>query len=215
MRRLQDETARVEECLLEATALESLLRVFCKTRNATFEALLEPFHKVRSGSSPSRDEMLIRTVFLQLLRTSPAVSTRLATSSSFFKRIVDRLSRDAAGGKAVVRLNILRITKTVFDALPLAHRDKVVKILLVPVNQLAEGDPAILVKELAKDLKKEFAKVRDEGKRSLQRRVSRRAASEGGGVLTTPSSSAGAEISAAPPGGAGSSRRGNLFGRAG
>lgn len=44
--RLQDETARVEDCLLEPAALESLLRVFCKTKTTTFENLLEPFQKV-------------------------------------------------------------------------------------------------------------------------------------------------------------------------
>ncbi|ORY78918.1 hypothetical protein BCR35DRAFT_325387 [Leucosporidium creatinivorum] len=188
---LQDETARVEDCLLEATALESLLRVFCKTKSATFESLLEPFHK--------------------LLRTSPAVSIRLASSSTFFKRIIDRLTRTSISGKAVTRLNLLRITKTVFDALPLSQRDKVVKILLLPVGRLAEEDPAILVKELAKELKREFGRVREGGRREVQKRVLRRAASEGGAV-----GGGGGSVGGVPPspGGVGSARRqGNMFGR--
>nr|CRX79037.1 hypothetical protein ls5930a1_00083 [Leucosporidium scottii] len=188
---LQDETARVEDCLLEATALESLLRVFCKTKSATFESLLEPFHK--------------------LLRTSPAVSIRLASSSSFFRRIIDRLTRTSISGKAVTRLNLLRITKTVFDALPLSQRDKVVKILLLPVGRLAEEDPAILVKELAKELKREFGRVREGGRREVQKRVLRRAASEGGAVPSGGAVPGGIPLS---PGGAGSVRRqGNMFGR--
>ena len=46
--RLQDELARVEDCLLEPSAVESLVQLFCKTKSAVFETMLEPFHKVGS-----------------------------------------------------------------------------------------------------------------------------------------------------------------------
>ncbi|KAK4699243.1 hypothetical protein P7C70_g7019, partial [Phenoliferia sp. Uapishka_3] len=130
---LQDETSRVEDCLLEGTAVDALLRAFCRSKSTTFENFLEPFHK--------------------LLRTSSAVASKLAVQPAFFKRIIDRLSR---GGKAVVRLNLLRITKTVFDSLS-DRREKVIKIpnLVATVSALAQDDPAILVKEMAKELTKE------------------------------------------------------------
>jgi len=44
--RLQDELARVEDCLLEPQAVESLVQLFCKSKSAVFELMLEPYHKV-------------------------------------------------------------------------------------------------------------------------------------------------------------------------
>ncbi|KAL8290145.1 hypothetical protein RQP46_003084 [Phenoliferia psychrophenolica] len=184
---LQDETSRVEDCLLEPTAVDALLRAFCRSKSTTFENLLEPFHK--------------------LLRTSTAVASKLAVQSAFFKRIIDRLSR---GGKAVVRLNLLRITKTVFDSLS-DRREKVIKIpnLVTTVAALAQDDPAILVKEMAKELSKEFVRTRDEAgnaaKRSLVSRVLRRTQSGEG-----PSSSASEGRSPSSS----LRRSGTLFGRA-
>lgn len=104
-----------------------------------------------------------------------------------------------------------------FDALPLSQRDKVGKMLLNRVGRLADEDPAILVKELAKELRREFGRVRDEGKRSVQKRVIRRAASEGGGGGGSNGLAAiagGAATASSAGRGAGVSRRGNLFGRA-
>ena len=45
--RLQDEPARVGQCLLEQTAIDSLVRLFCRTKSTVFDNLLEPLHKVR------------------------------------------------------------------------------------------------------------------------------------------------------------------------
>ncbi|GAA5906712.1 hypothetical protein JCM6882_003280 [Rhodosporidiobolus microsporus] len=158
---LQDEPGRVEDCLLDATAVEALVRLFCKTKATVFDNLLEPLHKI--------------------LRTSPALASRLAVQSGFLKRIIERLER---ASKAVVRLNLLRITKTVFDALTdRRDRDKAVKVLAGPVGRLAEEDKAVLSRQLAKSLAAEFTATREETKRSLERKAMRRAASESGTPL--------------------------------
>ncbi|KAI5479767.1 STE/STE11/cdc15 protein kinase [Pseudohyphozyma bogoriensis] len=191
---LQDETARVEDHLLEPVALDLLLRVFCRAKTTAFENMLEPFHK--------------------LLRTSTSVSAKLAVQPPFFKRIIDRLGR---GGKAVVRLNLLRITKTVFDSLS-DRRDKVVKVphLFTTVSKLASDDPAVLVKELATKLQSEFAATREEAghatKRNLVSRVFRRS-------FSGPSPGSGSPGKFGSPGKESSKpstlrRSGTLFGRA-
>ncbi|GAA5892422.1 hypothetical protein JCM5296_003594 [Sporobolomyces johnsonii] len=163
---LQDEPARVEDCLLEPAAVESLVRLFCKTKSTTFENLLEPFHKI--------------------LRASPTVASRLATQSGFVKRITERLATFPSK-KAVVRLNLLRITKTIFDSLlDRRDKDKVVMILAAPVAKLAQEDKAVLSRQLAKALASEFAAVKDEAKRSLAKRATRRGASEGATPVGSP-----------------------------
>ncbi|GAA6044474.1 hypothetical protein JCM8097_000899, partial [Rhodosporidiobolus ruineniae] len=165
---LQDEPTRVEECLLQPLAIEALVRLFCKTRATVFDNLLEPLHKI--------------------LRASSSLASRLAVQSGFLKRIVERLER---ASKAVVRLNLLRITKTVFDALSdRRDRDKAVKVLAGPVGRLAEEDKAVLSRQLAKSLAAEFTATREETKRSLERRAMRRAASESGTPLVALASSA-------------------------
>ncbi|GAA5871422.1 hypothetical protein JCM8547_002661 [Rhodosporidiobolus lusitaniae] len=158
---LQDEPTRIEDCLLEPVAVESLVRLFCKTKATVFDNLLEPLHKI--------------------LRTSSTLASRLATQSGFLKRIVERLER---ASKAVVRLNLLRITKTVFDALrDRRDRDKAVKVLAGPVGRLAEEDKAVLSRQLAKSLAAEFTATKEETKRSLERKAMRRGVSESGTPL--------------------------------
>ncbi|KAM0746355.1 kinase-like protein [Meredithblackwellia eburnea MCA 4105] len=192
---LLDETSRVEDFLVEQTALDGLLRTFCRTRTTTFESLLEPF--------------------LKLLRTSTVIASKLGVQSAFWRRIIDRLTR---GGKAVVRLNLLRITKTVFDSLA-DRRDKVVRIphLATTVAALAEEDPAILVKELAKELNREFIRTRDDAgnasKRNLVSRVLRRTQS---GSSPPPSPGVRSRQTSLSTGAAAPTprRSGTLFGRA-
>ncbi|GAA5841123.1 hypothetical protein JCM11251_008023 [Rhodosporidiobolus azoricus] len=158
---LQDEPGRVEDCLLGPASVEALVRLFCKTKATVFDNLLEPLHKI--------------------LRTSATLASRLAVQSGFLKRIIERLER---ASKAVVRLNLLRITKTVFDALTdRRDRDKAVKVLAGPVSRLAEEDKAVLSRQLAKSLAAEFTATREETKRSLERRAMRRVASESGTPL--------------------------------
>ncbi|BGP47541.1 Protein kinase of the Mitotic Exit Network [Rhodotorula kratochvilovae] len=154
---LQDETTRVEECLLEQSAIDALVRLFCKTKSTVFENLLEPLHKI--------------------LRTSPVLAAKLAVQSGFIKRLVERLER---ASHALVRLNLLRITKTVFDALQhdRRDRDKAVRILAGPVVRLASEDKAVLSRQLAKSLAAEFAATKEETRRLLASRSVRRSVSE-------------------------------------
>ncbi|GAA6058273.1 hypothetical protein JCM3770_004335 [Rhodotorula araucariae] len=154
---LQDETTRVEECLFAQSAIDALARLFCKTKSTVFENLLEPLHKI--------------------LRTSPALAAKLAVQSGFIKRLVERLER---ASHALVRLNLLRITKTVFDALQhdRRDRDKAVRILAAPVARLASEDKAVLSRQLAKSLAAEFAATKEETRRLLASRTARRTVSE-------------------------------------
>lgn len=95
----------------------------------------------------------------QILRISTSLTIRLASHPSFFKRIVDQLAR---GGKAVTRLNLLKILKSSLEALGTTKNnrlaggfqnyDQLVKV----VGGIAEADQAILVRQLAKELGKEL-----------------------------------------------------------
>lgn len=85
------------------------------------------------------------------------------------------------GGKAIVRLNLLRVTKTVFESLP-DRKDKLIRVplLVSTITTLSKDDPAVLVKELAKELVSAFEKAREEStlaassRRSLVNRNSAR-----------------------------------------
>jgi hypothetical protein len=45
--RLQDETAKVEDALLEESSVEAIQRTFSRAKSASFENILEPLLKVR------------------------------------------------------------------------------------------------------------------------------------------------------------------------
>lgn len=70
-----------------------------------------------------------------------------------FRRLLERLSSHS---KAVVRLNLLKLVKTLFEAS--STPSKVIKQpnLVSTVNRLVEDDPSLLVKDLAKGLLKDF-----------------------------------------------------------
>ncbi|GAA5991926.1 hypothetical protein JCM10908_002274 [Rhodotorula pacifica] len=148
---LQEETTRVEACLLEPPAVEALVRVVCKTRTAVFENLVEALHK--------------------LARCSTALAAQLAIQPGFMKRMVERIERSS---RAVIRLGLLRLAKTLFDSLTRRprDRDKAVQILSSPVKRLAEQeDGPVLVRELAKTLQDEFRLEREEQRRGFLRRA--------------------------------------------
>ncbi len=88
---LQDETARVDEVLVQPTSVDALLCVFATSKANSFENLLEPFVKV--------------------CRLSGGIVTSMARNTLFVKRLLERLSHP----KAVVRLNLLRLTKMMCD----------------------------------------------------------------------------------------------------
>ena len=94
---------------------------------------------------------------LQILRISSSLTIRLASHPSFFKRIIDRLAR---GGKAVTRLNLLKILKTSLESLAMTklkrEQSENHEQLILVVGQIAEADQAILVRQLAKELAKDL-----------------------------------------------------------
>jgi hypothetical protein len=130
-RRLQDETSRVEDELTKPECVDALLRCFVTAKANSFENLLDPF--------------------LKITRLSASVAISIAKSSAFFKRIIDRLGHNS---KAVVRLNLLRILRTVCEVHP--NRAMLVERygLLGVVERLSRGggDGAVLVRELAKEI---------------------------------------------------------------
>ncbi|KAI0718192.1 kinase-like protein [Cerioporus squamosus] len=124
---LQDETARIEDELMKPESLDALLRCFVQAKANSFENLLEPF--------------------LKIFRISNNVAIGVA-KSQFFKRLIDKLS----SSKAVVRLNLLRILRTVCDVHPnravLVERYGIYDI----VAKLSKEDVAVLVRELAREI---------------------------------------------------------------
>lgn len=126
-RRLQDETARVEDQLLKPETLEVLLKCFVSAKANSFEGLLDPF--------------------LKICRLSANIAIGIA-KPQFFRRVVDRLGHS----KALVRLNLLRIVKTVCDVHPnraiLVERHGIYEI----VAKLSKEDGAVLVRELAREI---------------------------------------------------------------
>lgn len=128
---LQDETARIEDGLLRQDAIDSLLKCFVSSKSNSFENLLDPF--------------------LKIIRLSTPVTIAITKSSAFFKRIIDRLGLNS---RAVVRLNLLRILRSVCEVHP--NRAMLVERygLLGVVEKLSKGggDGAVLVRELAREI---------------------------------------------------------------
>lgn len=126
--RLQDETAKIEDELLKPASLDALLKCFVSAKAVSFENLLDPF--------------------LKICRSSNLITLGVA-KSQFFKRIIDRLNNNS---KAVVRLNLLRILRTVCDAHPnravLVERFGIYDIVV----KLSKEDGAVLVRELAREI---------------------------------------------------------------
>jgi hypothetical protein len=127
---LQEETAKVEENLLyNETFTEAIVRAFNTSKANAFENILEPLQN--------------------LLRLSPAVAQTLARPD-LFARVLQKLSHN----KAVIRLNLLRIIRSICDAsdgqggLIRQHG------LFHAIQRLAETDSAVLVRNMASELLK-------------------------------------------------------------
>ncbi|KAJ7758429.1 hypothetical protein B0H14DRAFT_3598399 [Mycena olivaceomarginata] len=135
---LQDETARVEDELTKPPSVAALLKCFVTAKANSFENLLDPFLKITRLSSP--------------------LTIAISRSPPFFKRIVERLAPAGGSGhskeKAVVRLNLLRVLRTVCEVHP--NRAMLVERygLLGVVEGLSRGggDGAVLVRELAREI---------------------------------------------------------------
>lgn len=128
---LQDDTARVEDQLTRPESVDTLLRCFVTAKANSFENLLDPF--------------------LKITRLSVPITISITKSSAFFKRIIDRLGHNS---KAVVRLNLLKVLRTVCEVHP--NRAMLVERygLLGVVERLSRsgGDGAVLVRELAREI---------------------------------------------------------------
>ena len=129
---MQDETARIEDELIKPESLDALLRCFVQAKANSFENLLDPF--------------------LKIFRISTNIAIGVS-KSQFFKRLIDKLS----SSKAVVRLNLLRILRTVCDVHPnravLVERYGIYDI----VAKLSKEDNAVLVRELAREIEPTLA----------------------------------------------------------
>ena len=129
MNRLQEETAKVEEHLLDGSFTAGIIRCFTTAKANAFENLLEPLQK--------------------LLRLSPPIALSLANPDLFH-----RISQKLASSKAVVRLNLLRIVRSICDASE--EQGALIKRygLEDAIKRLAEGDGAVLVRNMAGELVK-------------------------------------------------------------
>ncbi|KAI6042650.1 hypothetical protein EDC04DRAFT_2657661 [Pisolithus marmoratus] len=174
---LQDETAKIEDVLVQPESVDALLKCFVSAKANSFENLLDPL--------------------LKICRISIPITIGLA-KASFFKRIIDRLGHS----RAVVRLNLLRILRTVCDVHPnramLVERYGLHEIVL----KLSKDDGAVLVRELAREILPALAPVlkpaigksglkghdTSKGSAIIAPRKARRTASETSAVLNTSTS---------------------------
>ncbi|KAK3063807.1 hypothetical protein LTS18_012617 [Coniosporium uncinatum] len=129
---LQEETARVEQHLLDGPFSKAIVACFTSSDTSadSFENLLEPLQK--------------------MLRLSPPVASCLA-HPDIFTRTAQKLNTK----KPVMRLNLLRIIRSICDA----SEDQGAGLigsygLLASIERLSEQDPAILVREMASELVK-------------------------------------------------------------
>lgn len=128
--RLQEETARVEKSLLEGNFIEAIVQCFNAPKASAFDYnLLEPLQK--------------------LLRLSSPVAVSLARPD-LFTGVYQKLNHK----KAVVRLNLLRIVRSICD--PSDDRSQSIRRhkLFEAIEHLAESDSAVLVRNMASDLVK-------------------------------------------------------------
>lgn len=148
----------MEEQLLDGTFTSGIIKCFTTSKANAFENLLEPLQK--------------------LLRLSPPVALNLAHPDLFY-----RILRKLQSNKAVVRLNLLRIIRSICDA----SEEQGALIsrygLEGTIQRLAENDGAVLVRNMAGELIKS-SKMNDRlGMSGSKRRPGRRSSSS-----TTPPS---------------------------
>ncbi|KAM4057473.1 kinase [Hirsutella rhossiliensis] len=135
---LQEETANVESHLVDGSFTRAIVSCFGTNKLNAFDSnLLEPL--------------------LKLLRLSPSVAASLARPE-MFAGIAQRLGHK----KAVVRLNLLRLVRTIMDACEPAGmgagdgsqtlNSAQVRSLMDSIQTLAETDSAVLVRNLAAEL---------------------------------------------------------------
>lgn len=145
--RLQEETARVEEHLLDGSFTDAIVKCFNVSKANAFENLLEPLQK--------------------LLRLSPQVAASLAREE-LFSRIIQKLHHN----KAAIRLNLLRIVRSICDSSEEQAALLSQYHLLDVIQDLEKNDPAVLVQNMAGELVKSCEEL--DGKAGTKRRALRR-----------------------------------------
>ncbi|KAL4878592.1 cytokinesis protein sepH [Aspergillus karnatakaensis] len=125
---LQEETAKVEEHLLEnrydqASFTDEIVRCLTLSKANAFENILEPLQK--------------------LLRLSPPIASTLARPD-LFSRIGQKLHHN----KAAVRLNLLRIISSICDSTE-EQGGLLTRYGLLDAIRELEHDPAVLVRDMA------------------------------------------------------------------
>lgn len=142
----------MEEHLLDGTFTSGIIKCFTTSKANAFENLLEPLQK--------------------LLRLSPPVALNLAHPDLFY-----RIQRKLQSNKAVVRLNLLRIIRSICDASEeqgaLISRHG----LEEAIQRLAENDGAVLVRNMAGELIKSSEMNDKLGTSGSKRRPGRRSSS--------------------------------------
>lgn len=119
----------MEEHLLDGTFTQGIIRCFTTSKANAFENLLEPLQK--------------------LLRLSPPIASSLAHPDLFA-----RISAKLQSSKAVVRLNLLRIIRSICDEGNEPGSLLVRYDLYDTIHRLAETDSAVLVRNMAGELLK-------------------------------------------------------------
>ncbi|KFY31039.1 hypothetical protein V493_01451 [Pseudogymnoascus sp. VKM F-4281 (FW-2241)] len=125
---LQEETARVEKCLLDGHFTEAIVKCFNTPKANNFDYnLLEPLQK--------------------LLRLSPPVAASLARFD-MYSGILQKLNHR----KAVIRLNLLRIARSICEPSEECEQDIRSHHLFEAIEGLADHDGAVLVRNMASEL---------------------------------------------------------------
>jgi hypothetical protein len=164
---LQEETARVEHQLLSGDFSKAIVDCFTNPEASpdAFENFLDPLQK--------------------MLRISPAIAATLA-HPDLFARTAQKLNTK----KAVVKLNLLRIIKSICDANQDHRGATLIRVygLHEAIERLKESDPAILVREMASELLNacEIGSRRGFEGGAARLRTGMRRASSSGNVMTPP-----------------------------
>jgi serine/threonine protein kinase len=124
---LQEEAGRIEDRLVQSASKQKLLSGLDEAKSNTFNALLESFHK--------------------LLRLSPRFCRSLSVTKT-----LSQLRRRIKTSKAMVRLNLLRVARTILEYNPTKISALEESGLAESLRKLTTTDNPVLVRELAKEL---------------------------------------------------------------
>ncbi|OCT51556.1 Cytokinesis protein sepH [Cladophialophora carrionii] len=126
---LQEETARVEDHLLEnQNFISAIVAALTSSKSTSFENLLEPLQK--------------------LLRLSPPLAASMARSSQLF----DTLGQKLGHNKPAIRLNLLRIIGSICDSTEEGFFLLEQYSLYDVIRELSYSDSAVLVRSMAGEL---------------------------------------------------------------